>query len=123
MRKNIYSWKHWLLVNCPVCVGAPGARSESNRYSGLRSESNRYSGPRRKRIVTPAPGVKVIVTPASGVRVIVSSASGVSVIVTPASGVRGVVVVEVGPTISSKTLAYDCLCTLELCTASMTATS
>ena len=37
-----------------------------------------------------------------------------------------VVVVVVGQTvgsISSKTLAYDCLCTLELCTASMIATS
>ena len=37
-----------------------------------------------------------------------------------------VVVVVVGHTvgsISSKTLAYDCLCTLELCTASMIATS
>ena len=36
------------------------------------------------------------------------------------------VVVVVGQTvgsISSKTLAYDCLCTLELCTASMIATS
>ena len=37
-----------------------------------------------------------------------------------------VVVVVVGQTvgsISSRTLAYDCLCTLELCTASMIATS
>ena len=37
-----------------------------------------------------------------------------------------VVVVVVGQTvgsIASKTLAYDCLCTLELCTASMIATS
>ena len=37
-----------------------------------------------------------------------------------------VVVVVVGQTvlsISSKTLAYDCLCTLELCTASLIATS
>ena len=37
-----------------------------------------------------------------------------------------VVVVVVGQnvdSISSKTLAYDCLCTLELCTASMIATS
>ena len=36
------------------------------------------------------------------------------------------VVVVVGQTvgsISSKTLAYDCLCTLEFCTASMIATS
>ena len=39
-------------------------------------------------------------------------------------GIVVVVVVEqtVG-FISSKTLAYDCLCTLELCTASMIATS
>ena len=37
-----------------------------------------------------------------------------------------VVVVVVGQTvgsISSRTLAFDCLCTLELCTASMIATS
>ena len=37
-----------------------------------------------------------------------------------------VVVVVVGQTvgsISSRTLAYDCLCTLKLCTASMIATS
>ena len=37
-----------------------------------------------------------------------------------------VVVVVIGQTvgsISSRTLAYDCLCTLELCTASMIATS
>ena len=37
-----------------------------------------------------------------------------------------VVVVVIGQTvgsISSKTLTYDCLCTLELCTASMIATS
>ena len=37
-----------------------------------------------------------------------------------------VVVVVVGQTvwsISSRTLAYDCLCTRELCTASMIATS
>ena len=37
-----------------------------------------------------------------------------------------VVVVVVGQTVGSifsKTLAYDCLCTLELCTASMIATS
>ena len=37
-----------------------------------------------------------------------------------------VVVVVVGHavgTISNQTLAYDCLCTLELCTASMIATS
>ena len=37
-----------------------------------------------------------------------------------------VVVAVVGQTvgsISSRTLAYDCLCTLELCTASMIATS
>ena len=40
--------------------------------------------------------------------------------------VVAVVVVVVGQTvgsISSRTLAYDCLCTLELCTASMIATS
>ena len=40
--------------------------------------------------------------------------------------VEVVVVVVVGRTvgsISSKTLAYDCLCTLELCTTSMIATS
>ena len=43
-----------------------------------------------------------------------------------ATSVVVVVVVVVGQTvgsISSKTLAYDCLCTLELCTASMIATS
>ena len=37
-----------------------------------------------------------------------------------------VVVIVVGQTvgsISGRTLAYDCLCTLELCTASMIATS
>ena len=48
-----------------------------------------------------------------------SSSSSSSVVVV-------VVVVVIGQTvgsISSRTLAYDCLCTLELCTASLIATS
>ena len=43
--------------------------------------------------------------------------------VAPSPDERVVVVGHTVGSISSKTLAYDCLCTLELCTASMIATS
>ena len=70
--------------------------------------------------------VTVVVSYFTHVTAVVSDFAHVTAVLSYFAHVVVVVVVVVGQTvgsISSKTLAYDCLYTLELCTASMIATS